>query len=57
MGTHCQKGDDILVQVYLKEGGQGRYCHCERKKLHDKRYDIARRDQERELARESRERK
>lgn len=54
-----QKGVTIIpVQVYLKEGkAKVDIAIAKGKKLYDKRHDIARRDQERELARESRERK
>jgi len=53
-----QKGVTIIpVQVYLKEGkAKVDIAIAKGKKLYDKRHDIARRDQERELARESRER-
>ncbi len=53
-----QKGVTIIpVQVYLKDGkAKIDLAIAKGKKLYDKRHDIARRDQERELERESRER-
>lgn len=51
-----QKGMTIIpVQVYLKDGkAKVDLAIARGKKLYDKRHDIARRDQERELERESR---
>ncbi len=53
-----QKGMTIVpVQVYLKEGrAKVEISLAKGKKLYDKRQDIARRDQERELEREQKER-
>ncbi len=53
-----QKGMTIIpVQVYLKEGrAKLDIAIAKGKKLYDKRHDIARRDQQRELERETRDR-
>jgi SsrA-binding protein len=53
-----QKGMTIIpVQVYLKDGkAKINIAIAKGKKLYDKRHDIARRDQEREMEREARQR-